>query len=533
MKNLICLGICFLLIQPCLAQSPYVFNYQGLARDGQGAPLVDQEISVLISVVSGFQEGPIEFQEEHVVTTNKQGIFSLAIGDGDFIFGNLRNLDWGTDAFYIRTEIDPHAGENYIDLGTAQLYSVPFALYALESGSGGSAENQELFFDGENLSISNGNTVDLSTLGSGSQTLSISGDQLSISGGNTVSLPLSNSDPQTLSIVGNQLSISQGNSVTLPSSGGTSLWTIEGNDISYFNGTVGVNQFALQDNGDELITMQSLQSPESGYFSINNKNNPVVELYSDLEADGLIEVYSEQGIPLVALEGLFEPVAGSFSVFGSQGDVLVWGTENIRGNGYLGLYDPDGNELIQMSSRSLTSFGPNNATNCRVASLSSNQNHGYITVDDASGNDRAGMYVNNSGQGIVYADITAAVSNDPIRSDQQIVYAALSGPEAAAYMRGTATLVNGRAQIRLPAHFRNMVNTKTMTIMMTPYSIESKGLAVVHKDDTGFEVGELFTGTGTYDFDWEVKAIRKGHENYQVMQTERKPIIVERSREKQ
>lgn len=62
-----------------------------------------------------------------------------------------------------------------------------------------------------------------------------------------------------------------------------------------------------------------------------------------------------------------------------------------------------------------------------------------------------------------------------------------------------------------------------MTIMMTPYSIESKGLAIIHKDDQGFEVGELFEGSGTYDFDWEVKAVRKECEQFTVIQQQLAP----------
>ena len=38
------------------------------------------------------------------------------------------------------------------------------------------------------------------------------------------------------------------------------------------------------------------------------------------------------------------------------------------------------------------------------------------------------------------------------------------------------------------------------------------------KDESGFEVGELFGGTGNYRFDWEVKAVRKGHERFKVIQ---------------
>jgi hypothetical protein len=279
----------------------------------------------------------------------------------------------------------------------------------------------------------------------------------------------------------------------------------------------------LRDNGDELITMRGVQNPKAGYLSINDIDNPVVELSSDEEANGLVGVYSNQGEPLVGLEGRGDPVSGSVRVFNAEGDMLVWVRESPGGNGFLGLYHPDGRELIRLAGVYITSFGANGESNCRFTNLTSNINHGFITVDDASGNDQAGLYVNPSGQGVVYADITAAASPHPARSGHQIVYAALSGPEAAAYVRGTATLVNGRAKIDLPEHFRMMANPASMTIMMTPYSIESKGLAIMNKDEKGFEVGELFEGSGNYDFDWEVKAVRKGCEHFEVVQQDLVP----------
>ena len=53
-----------------------------------------------------------------------------------------------------------------------------------------------------------------------------------------------------------------------------------------------------------------------------------------------------------------------------------------------------------------------------------------------------------------------------------------------------------------------------MTVQVTPLSSDSKGLAVIQKGLDGVKVTELFGGTGSYDFDYEVKCIRKGYEDY-------------------
>jgi hypothetical protein len=54
-------------------------------------------------------------------------------------------------------------------------------------------------------------------------------------------------------------------------------------------------------------------------------------------------------------------------------------------------------------------------------------------------------------------------------------------------------------------------------VQVTPLSGGSKGLAVVEKSTDSFAVRELNNGSGTYDFDFMVTAVRKEHEDYQVI----------------
>jgi len=56
-----------------------------------------------------------------------------------------------------------------------------------------------------------------------------------------------------------------------------------------------------------------------------------------------------------------------------------------------------------------------------------------------------------------------------------------------------------------------------VTVLLTPHSSDTYGLAVVEKNKYGFKVKELKNGKGNFSFDWEVKAIRNGYENYQVI----------------
>jgi hypothetical protein len=70
--------------------------------------------------------------------TSDLGLFTLQVGKGIPLIGNMSNLDWSSNAYYLKVAMDPNGGYNYQEMGTSQLLSVPYALYALESGDGGS-----------------------------------------------------------------------------------------------------------------------------------------------------------------------------------------------------------------------------------------------------------------------------------------------------------------------------------------------------------------------------------------------------------
>ncbi len=115
------------------------------------------------------------------------------------------------------------------------------------------------------------------------------------------------------------------------------------------------------------------------------------------------------------------------------------------------------------------------------------------------------------------ADIKSFRVPHPDKPDTDIVYAAIEGPEAAAYVRGTAHLSNGEAVIDLPEHFTSIASREGLTVQLTPNSATSLGLAVEEKSIERILVRELSNGKGDYEFDWEAKCIRKGYEDYRVI----------------
>ncbi|MEL6593108.1 MAG: hypothetical protein AAFQ68_23620, partial [Bacteroidota bacterium] len=125
--------------------------------------------------------------------------------------------------------------------------------------------------------------------------------------------------------------------------------------------------------------------------------------------------------------------------------------------------------------------------------------------------------INGAGQGEIFGDSKSFRIDHPTDPTKEIWYVSLEGPEAGAYVRGTAELVDGVAKIQFPEHFSLIATADNMTIMLTPLSGESEGLAVIKKTTEGFEVQELRQGQGNYRFDWEAKCVRQGYENYQVV----------------
>ena len=143
---------------------------------------------------------------------------------------------------------------------------------------------------------------------------------------------------------------------------------------------------------------------------------------------------------------------------------------------------------------------------------------GSISIYKA-GQERAGFGWDDNclDQSIVFADVKNFKMPSPSEQGKEIWYATLEGPEAAAYLWGTARLVNGEATILLPQHYVDVASPKGLTIQLTPLSSDSRGLAVIKKSLDGVVIKEMFSGKNNYDFDYLIIAVRKGYEDYQVL----------------
>jgi hypothetical protein len=107
-------------------------NFQGVARTASNAVIASQDITLKLSILQGSATGLTEYIEVRKVTTNAQGLFTAVIGDSFTIstLGKFSDIDWKLSPKFLKIEIDPAAGNNFITMGTTQFQFVAYAKFA-------------------------------------------------------------------------------------------------------------------------------------------------------------------------------------------------------------------------------------------------------------------------------------------------------------------------------------------------------------------------------------------------------------------
>ena len=185
-------GIVLLLITSAAlyAQVPATFNYQAVLRDAGGNIRADASVNINLVLHQGSSTGTAVYEETHSTTTTSLGLVSLEVGSGDPAAFAL--VDWPAGPYFLEVKVDGTS------MGTSQLLSVPYALYAVSS------EFPEDAFAGWDKDESD----------------DFSGDYEDLTN-KPASFDDADADPtnelQTLEIVGNTISLSPaGGSVVLP-----------------------------------------------------------------------------------------------------------------------------------------------------------------------------------------------------------------------------------------------------------------------------------------------------------------------------
>jgi len=141
MKKILFLFLSLIIILVTMGQAPAQINYQGVARNSVGNVLVNQPIALRLSIHDGSAAGTVVYRETRAVTTNYFGLFNVAIGGAGAtnITGTVVGVNWASGGKFLQVELDPAGGTSFIDMGSAQLLSVPYALFAGGSTPAGAA----------------------------------------------------------------------------------------------------------------------------------------------------------------------------------------------------------------------------------------------------------------------------------------------------------------------------------------------------------------------------------------------------------
>jgi len=117
-------------------QTPEGFKYQAVVRNASNAILTNQAVGLRMTIKQGAIGGTTVYSEKFATTTTANGLVNVEIGNGTPINGTFANINWANGPYFIETAVDVTGGTSYTVMGTSQLMSVPYALYAKTSGNG-------------------------------------------------------------------------------------------------------------------------------------------------------------------------------------------------------------------------------------------------------------------------------------------------------------------------------------------------------------------------------------------------------------
>jgi hypothetical protein len=125
--------LAFIIAIATFAQAPQGFNYQATVRNSSGALIVNQNVNFKFNIMQNSPTAVPVYSETHYVPTDDLGAVNLIIGQGTPATGTFASINWGSGNYYMGIELN--TGSGFVAMGTTQLLSVPYALYANSSGN--------------------------------------------------------------------------------------------------------------------------------------------------------------------------------------------------------------------------------------------------------------------------------------------------------------------------------------------------------------------------------------------------------------
>ena len=125
------LTISFLILAVCITfaqTAPPGIPYQAIARNANGTPYVNANLTVRFSLHEQTATGTVSYSETNNLQTNDLGLFSTTFGSGTPITGTFAGINWAQTSKFLQVEINLEGA--WVDMGTQQLMSVPYAMFA-------------------------------------------------------------------------------------------------------------------------------------------------------------------------------------------------------------------------------------------------------------------------------------------------------------------------------------------------------------------------------------------------------------------
>lgn len=119
----------FILLYPFIvfAQSPLRINYQAIVRNNNGQPVsANTALQFKFEIRNSTVSGSVVYSEtSNIILANDFGLATLAVGEN----GNLEGVNWTNGAKFLNVQVKIGSGV-FTDMGTTQLLSVPYSLFA-------------------------------------------------------------------------------------------------------------------------------------------------------------------------------------------------------------------------------------------------------------------------------------------------------------------------------------------------------------------------------------------------------------------
>lgn len=319
MKKIIISLFLFVATIHTFAQTPMSFSYQTVIIDQEGLAISSEELILEVSILEDSDNGTVVFSETHTTTTSPQGIIHLQIGAMNSGIGNIADLDWYNQSYFLKISL------NSIVLSVDKINTKPYSVFANEAQTVSQLDYTQLTgtpdFTNWDQDATDDFDADYNSLSNLPALYDFDGEYTSLLGElpTTITVDQSNtldlfslSSPFSLTGAQPEIAINL-TKISFPGYGTTATSAIEGQAVwiesegdMFHNGPVGINttnipkmqNAGLMVNGAVLFENTTIFETTAGLM-----------FYDQTMGDGSICFYDELGVKQIVETGVIDPGA--------------------------------------------------------------------------------------------------------------------------------------------------------------------------------------------------------------------------------